>query len=69
MRGGHVKDSGKCRRFVPKTLSVTSRVWEEEPSEQVHFECTFFVLRSWRQRSHWETGRPFFLISYKGLSV
>jgi len=39
------------------------------PSEQVHLECTLFVLRSCRQRSHCETGRPFFLISYKGLSV
>lgn len=55
-------------RFVPNAFSV-SWLFDARESEQVHFECTRFVLRSSRQRSHWETGRPFFLISYNGRSV
>lgn len=36
---------------------------------QRHFPCTRFVFRSVRQVSHWDTGRPFFLISKRGRSL
>ena len=36
---------------------------------QLHFECSFRVLRSSRQLVHWDTGRPFFLTSKSGRSV
>lgn len=41
----------------------------QTPGTQLHLLCIRFVLRSSRHLLHCDTGRPFFLISYRGRSV
>ena len=58
-----------CVHFDVVDARTSPRFAESGFGLQVHLEWIFFDCRSSLHFSHWDTGRPFFLISKSGLSL